>query len=251
LSKIYKSNYVSIGTPKPIVNIFGNKAEKGAEAEAVTKDEISCCDEGEAANSIIEDAKQMYMKIIEEANSEAQEIMRAAELEAQKLISDSEEEGYTKGYESGFLKGKEKAQSIIDDAFAIKEFIDKRKESLYKDTEYELLKLVLSIAKKVIGSELEQNKEAILSLVNQALKKCAFKKKLVLKISPHDSEYIIENKNRICMMVEGVSDIEIVPDLSLTKGSCIVETPSGEINSSIDVQINEIEKIFTYLYKTQ
>lgn len=245
MSKVYKSNYVSIGNPKPIINIFENKAE------AAAKDEISCCVEEEDTNSIIEDAKQMYLKIIEEANSEAQEIIKSAELEAQKLISASEEEGYRKGYESGYLEGKGEAQSIIDEASAIKEFLDKRKESLCKEAEGEVLQLVLEIARKVIGNELEQNKEAILSLVNQALQKCAFKQKLVLKISPYDSELINENKNRICMMVEGVSDIEIVPDLSLSQGSCIVETPSGEINSSIDVQIKEIEKIFNYLYKTQ
>lgn len=251
MSKVYKSSYVSIGTPKPIVNIFANQAKKVAEAEAGKKDEASCRDEGDAANSIIEDAKQMYLRIIEEANKEAQEITKAAEFEAQKLILSSNEEGYKKGYESGYFEGIGEAQSLINDAAAVKEFLDKRKGSLYREIEDEVLQLVLSIAKKVIGSELEQNKEAILSLINQALQKCAFKQKLVLKISPHDSDLIIENKNRICMMVEGVSDIEIVSDLSLAKGSCIVETPSGEINSSIDVQIKEIEKIFTYLLRNE
>ena len=114
-----------------------------------------------------------------------------------------------------------------------------------------MLQLVLEISKKVIGDELKNSKEAILSLINQALQKCAFKKKLVLKISPHDSNFIIENKDRICMMAEGISDIEIVSDLTLSQGSCIVETPSGEINSSIDVQIKEIEKIFTYLLRNE
>ena len=251
MSKVYKSSSVSIGTPMPIINTFKSEAKQGEKAEATAKEIESSSVEGEAANSIIEDAKQMYLKIIEEANSEANKVIEAAELEAKKLISDSRENGFRGGYESGYLEARKEAQSVIDDAAELKKFLDDRKESFYIEAEEQVLQLVLEIAKKVIGQELTQNNEAILSLVNMALNKCAFKKKLILKISPQDSNFIVENKDRICMMVEGISDIDIVSDLSLTQGSCIIETPSGEINSSIDVQIKEIEKIFTYLLRNE
>ena len=152
-----------------------------------------------------------------------------------------------RSYECFYLE----AQSIIDEASEIKAFIDKRRESLYKEAEEQIVNLVLSISKKVLGQELSQNRETLLSLVNQALQKCAFKNKLVLKISPLDYDFIKENKYRICKMVEGISDIDIVSDLSLPQGSCIIETPSGEINSSIEVQYNEIKKIFTYLLRNE
>lgn len=235
----------------PIINAFKSEVKK-AEKVNETENEIErSAYEGESANSIIEDAKQMYLKIIEEANSEAKKVIDAAELEAKKLISDSSESGFREGYECGYLEARKEAQSVIDDAAELKKFLDERKESIYMEAEEQVLQLVLEIAKKVIGQELTQNNEAILSVINMALKKCAFKKKLILKISPQDSSFITENKDRICMMVEGISDIDIVSDLSLAQGSCIIETPSGEINSSIDVQIQEIEKIFTYLLRNE
>ncbi|MDD4503235.1 MAG: FliH/SctL family protein [Clostridiaceae bacterium] len=251
MSKIYKSNYVSIGIPKPIVNVFKSEVRPKEETEPIMDEKCNSSDPEEDANSIIEDAKQMYLKIIEEANSEAHKIVETAESQAKNLMSASREDGYKEGFETGYLEGKNKAQSIIDEASEIRCFLEVRKEDLFKESEEQILKLVLNIAKKVIGEELTQNKEALLSLVNQALQKCAFKKKLVLRISPENSDFIIENKDRICMMVEGISDIDIVSDLSLSKGSCIIETPSGEINSSMDVQIKEIEKIFAYLLRNE
>ncbi len=252
MSKVYKSGYVSIGSPKPIINNFKFK-EKAAAAEesSNTEEAENSPDTGEAANSIIDDAKQMYLKIIDEANEEAKAIMEAAELEAQNLKSASIEEGNKAGFEAGYLEGRKEAQSVIEEAMELREFLDERKESIYKEAEEQVIQLVLEIAKKVIGDELTQNREAILSLVNTALQKCAFKKKLVLKISPQDLDFITENKERICMLVEGISDIDIISDLSLTAGSCIIETPSGEINSSVDVQIKEIEKIFNYLLRNE
>lgn len=251
MSKIYKSSYVSIGIPKPIVNVFRSESRPKEDAEPATDEEYNSSDPEEDADSIIEDAKQMYLKIIEEANSEAHRILEAAEYEAENLMSTSREGGYKEGFETGYNEGKKEAQSAIDEASEIRRFLEVRKEGLFKETEEQVLKLVLNIAKKVIGEEVSQNRETLLSIVQQALQKCAFKKKLVLKVSHEDSDFIIKNKDRICMTVEGISDIDIVPDLSLSEGSCIIETPSGEIDSSIDVQIKEIEKIFTYLLRNE
>lgn len=249
MSRIYKSRNVSIGIPKRIVNVFRNETKKTEEEIIINDDGSNLVYEEEYANSIIEDAKQMYLKIIEEANAEAHKIKETAETEAMNIISASKENGYKEGYESGYFEGKNEAQSIIDEASEIRLFLDERRETLYKETEEQILCLIMEISKKVIGQELSQNKEALLTLINQGLQKCAFKSKLTLKISPFDYDIVKENKYRICKMVEGISDIDIVEDLSLSKGSCIIETPSGEINSSMDVQIEEIEKIFNYIYR--
>lgn len=254
MSKIYKSRNVLIGAPKHIVNVFRNETKINETKiikennEAKENDDNTAYEE-EYANSIIEDAKQMYLSIIEEANAEARRIVEAAEAEAVQLLSSSRDNGYKEGYESGYMEGKNAANSIVDEASEIKAFLDSRRDSLYKEAEEQILDLVMSISEKVIGQELSQNREAILSLVNQALQRCAFKNKLVLKISPTDFDFVMENKYRICKMVEGISDIDIVSDLSLKEGSCIIETPSGEINSSTDVQLKELEKIFTYIYR--
>jgi flagellar assembly protein FliH len=240
-----------MGTPKSIINIFKSDVKPNAEAEEIIEEIGSEDDLIEDANSIIKDAKQMYLKLIEEANSEAQSILETADAEAQNLKSAASEDGYKEGYDSGYVEGRNEAQTVIDEAVELREFLDIRKEEFYKEAEEQVVKLVLELARKVIGDELKQNNEAILSLVNQGLQKCAFKKKLILKISPQDSDFVLKNKDRICMMVEGISDIDIVTDLSLSQGSCIIETPSGEINSGIDVQIAEIEKIFYYLLRNE
>lgn len=244
MSKVYKSENVAMGAPRSIVNAF-QQGIKQAPEEAPA--EINPEDIEATANNIIEDAKEMYLKIIEEANAEARTIVTAAEDEALRLHAEARESGYKEGYEAGYLEIRREAQSMLEEAVGIREQLDSRKDEIYKEAEEQILQLVLDISTKVIGDEITQNKESILSLVNQALQKCAFKKQLVLRVSSQDYEFINENRERICTLVEGISDLELVSDLSLAAGSCIVETPAGEINSSIDVQIREIERIFTYL----
>jgi flagellar assembly protein FliH len=240
-----------LGDPKPIINAFKDRIRVNTEAEEKAGIENKAIEEEKIASNIIDDAKEMYLKIIQEANSEAQILLETAKDEAQQLLTAATEDGYRDGYESGSLEGSRKAQAVIDEAAGIREFLEKRKCDIYKETEEQILQLILDISKKVIGDELTQNRESILSLINQALQKCTFKKKLVLKVSQQDYEFVLKNKDKICTLVEGISDIEIVSDLYLMAGSCIVETPSGEINSSIGIQIRELENIFTYILRNE
>jgi vacuolar-type H+-ATPase subunit H len=64
------------------VNIF-KVEEKDKPVKAIKSEEENDTSISEdSADSIIEDAKQMYLKIIEEANAEAHRIVEAAEAEA-------------------------------------------------------------------------------------------------------------------------------------------------------------------------
>ncbi|MDF2840252.1 MAG: hypothetical protein K0Q99_1024 [Clostridia bacterium] len=205
----------------------------------------------EAANNIIDDAKNMYLRIIEEANAEAQKILEEAQQECERIQSDSAERGYNEGHHAGFAEGVNQAEAIIQQAAELKRLLEERSNQMYKDAEAELMEMVLDIARKVIGDELTQNHDVILSLIKQAIAKCAFKEKLVIRVSDQDFDYVNENKDKIIMLTEGINDLEICCDKALAHGSCIVETSSGEINSGINVQFKEIRKAFEYLIRNE
>jgi flagellar assembly protein FliH len=248
LSRIFKSNYVKIGTPKhiksstPVAKII----EEPKPIDIPQTEDL----EEEAAN-IVDDAKEMYLKIIEEANLEAQQIVDIANQERQKIHLNAAEQGSAEGYAAGFEQGLSQAESIIQQAAELKLQLDERNKRIYKEAENEIMELVLDISRKVLGEELTQNPDILISLINKALDKCTFKEKLSIRVSEQDYDYVNDNKDRIVMLTEGINDLEILCDRALKAGSCIVETQAGEIDSGITVQINEIEKAFEYLMRNE
>lgn len=253
MSKVFKSTYVHIGSPKPIENVFVRPEKAKINAEAIEEAAAAVDDSAEAvnpeedANNIIEEAKQMYLKIIEEANFEARQIIDKAHGEAV-IIKENERQA---GYTEGFQEGKNQAQQIIDEAAEIRAFLDARKEQLLEEVEEPVIALLLDISKKIIGDELKQNREAIFSLIGEGLSRCAFKSKLTIRVSEADYEQVMAGKDRISSLIEGISELEIYSDLSMEAGGCVIETPSGEINSSIDVQLRELEKAFMYVLRNE
>lgn len=248
MSRIFKSNYVKIGTPKHIKSStpIVMKTE-----EATFAEELEVENPEETAQSIIDDAKDMYLRIIEEANSEAQKILADAQQQRDEIYAASSEQGYNDGLNEGFNQGMDQANTIIQQAAELKELLDHRRIQMYREAESELMEMTLDIARKVIGDELVQNPEVIISLIKQALAKCAFKEKLVIRVSEYDYDYVESNRDKIIMLTEGINDLEVYSDKALPKGSCIVETSSGEINSGIQVQFNEMQKAFEYLIRNE
>lgn len=252
LSRVFKSNYIQIGDPKPLQNTFApiqppmRSTEKNVENQQEVIAQMTRMAQQEASH-IIDEAKQMYLNIIQEANAEAKDIIDGAAGEADSIRQQALESGYREGYEAGCRQGAEEAERIIAQAREIKYFLESRQEVLYREAEAEILGLVLDISKKVIGDELTQNRDTIFSLIREALKKCAFSSNLTIRVSPDDFDYVFANKDKILTLVEGLSDFEVVSDKSLKAGGCIVETPSGEINAGIEIQMKELEKVFQYL----
>ena len=203
------------------------------------------------ASNIIEDAKDMYLRIIDEANQEAQNILQVANQEREEIHLNSSEQGNAEGYAAGLAQGLSQAEEIIQQAAKLKLQLDERSMRIYKEAEIEIMEMVLDIARKVIGEELTQNSDLLISLIKKALDKCAYKEKLSIRVSEQDYDYVNKNKDRIVMLTEGINDLEILCDKALKAGSCIVETQAGEINSGITVQLNEIEKAFEYLMRNE
>lgn len=248
LSRIFKSNYVKIGTPKHIKSNTP-PVEKPVEEKTIEVHQATSLEE--KANSIIEDAKQMYLRIIDEANYEAQRILEEAQNEREAIHVMASEQGYQEGYHAGYAEGLSNADAIIEQATELKQQLDDRAERMYREAESEFMSMVLDITRKVIGEELTQNPDVSLSLIKQALAKCAFKSKLTIRVSDEDFDYVNANKDKIIMLTEGINDLEVLCDKALSKGSCIVETTSGEINAGIDVQMNEIQKAFEYMMRNE
>ncbi len=252
MSRIFKSDYVQMGAPKPIKNTYTQiiKKQEPEKNLELTAEEIAITIEKQSG-SIIDDAKEMYLRIIEEANFEARNIVDKAHQEAEIFVNTTREEGFNEGFQAGFQEGLNNASSIIEAAIEARAYLEYRKNEIYSEAEEQILRLVLDISKKVIGQELTQNNEVIISIIRLALEKCAYKSKLMLRVSAEDFEFVESNKEVIIRLTEGLNDLEVIKDISLSKGGCIIETQAGEINSSAEVQFRELEKAFYYVLRNE
>jgi len=108
------------------------------------------------------------------------------------------------------------------------------------EVEKDTVELALAIARRILHRELSTDPEAILSLVNTAFQTPNAHETHRLRVSPSDAAAIEQNRARLDLP----DGFEIVPDGSCTDGDAVFETKRGELDASIDTQLDEIQRGF-------
>lgn len=255
-SKIFKSNEISLGEPVQI-KIPANfqaikmayKLDVKSDSEAYEKKALKL----EKSNSknieeIIQGAKNESESIIKAAEIKAQKMIEAAEKQVNERIQAIEEEarqkGFEKGYEQGYQEAKKMYEDLISEAELIREQANIEYNKIMSEIEADAIELVMDIARKVIGEEITLNKEHLIYLASEALGKSSNRDNIVLKVSTQDYDYLVDNKEKLLSMVEGVGNLDIKRDPALKTGDCIVETPYGSIDAGVETKLMKIEEAF-------
>lgn len=154
-------------------------------------------------------------------------------------------DGYDEGYKKGYDEGRKKAEELIKEALEIKDYYNNRRNKMLKDTEKDLIELVITIYEKVLDQKVKEDENYIISLVLNGIEGLEIKDKLTIITSQEDYEILKNNEDIILAKASLIDSIEIRVNSEMQKGDCILETSKGNIDVSLN---NQLEEIKEFLY---
>lgn len=187
-------------------------------------------------------AETEVAKIKAEAQAEAERIIAEAQAERDKIINESKKQGYDTGYEAGYQDGQKEAERLVERMHSILDNVMKRREEILSETEYQIVELVVLMARKVVKIISENQKTVIMNNVLQALKKVKGRGDVTIRVNLADAKLTTEHIQDFIDRVEAVKGITVVEDTTVEKGGCIVETDFGAIDARISSQLTELEQ---------
>jgi flagellar assembly protein FliH len=248
--KIFKNNSVVIDreNPQAIENYVEFEVMKfggDGTARPLPDDETGEYSPTDAA-SIVAHASKQAGRMLERARKETQKLQddaqAALEQERKQTLANAEAEGFERGYSEGYDEGVSAARALRDEAERIKEQTILEREEAIALLEPELIRLVGSILQKVGLNTARINPTVTLNLIRQGLTQSSFTGDVTLRVSKDDYDYVITHKEYLLEYVEGGANLEIVKDHSLGVGDCLIETPFGVVDSSLNMQLEEIKQ---------
>ena len=177
------------------------------------------------------------------AGAEAAEFeKRIAELERLRQLEKAE--AHHRGVEDGLRRGREEAAAEVKKSFEqmahALEDLSKIKRKLRHDAEQELVKLSLAVARRILYRELSTDPGSIEGIVHAALQKLQQREASKVRVWPAAVPAVRAALERIGSR----AGIEIVPDPGLATGAILFETSLGELDASIETQLQEIQRGF-------
>ena len=193
------------------------------------------------AQIIKADAENEAFQIIQKAKQEAEQIIAEAQTQRDKLQLEAKSQGFEQGHSEGYEKGAAEVNRLIERMHKILEAVMQRREEILKDTESQIIELVILMARKVIKILSENQKNVVMANVVAALKKVRTRGAVTLRVNLEDVKLTTANISEFIKHIENVEGITVLEDSSVEKGGCIVETDFGAIDARISSQLTELE----------
>jgi len=156
-----------------------------------------------------------------------------------------EKEAYEKGFEQGQKDGMALEQRQMEERgkqlSALIDALGRLREQIYAETEGELIKLSLAIAKKIIRSEIRAGNHVIEETIRSAMKPLVDRSHVRVRISPADMEEVTRLVPELAAGAQA-GRLQIVEDSAIERGGCILETGFGSVNAGIEDQLSVVEK---------
>ncbi len=248
MSKILKASKICVGTPLEINNcILFNEKKKSTEL---------CKKENKINDKDYLYADKKAKEIIKNAYKEAKEIIEDAQYQIEqdktKIYNEAKHAAYNKGYKEGYDEGLNKGhieilnkqQSLIKDAEDIKKLAQAEYINLINSSEEDIIKIIFEAINKIFGHYLKIEPEFTSAIIKEVLSKFKVFDNIIIKVSETDYDIIKNNKTKILKESAYKGELIIEKDITLLKGDCIIDTPTGIFDIGIKTQIESMKKSF-------
>jgi flagellar assembly protein FliH len=207
---------------------------------------------------LLQHARAQAKEIVEQAQQQARSLERSAEQqidqwweENQKKMEQLSLEAEQKGYQDGFQRGQEDGliqigqeyEARIEEARNVLLQAYEEKESIVAEAEPFLLELSSTIASHIVKQELESYPDKFVALIKQHILRFKEKDSITVCVHPEDFPFIEGQRAQLLALVNGETEIKILPDHSVTLKGCVIRTAYGSVDACIDTQLEEIKKV--------
>ena len=158
-----------------------------------------------------------------------------------------EQEAREHGRREGLAEGAaDAADRLAPAAAALAEaarLLASERERMLADGERRAVELALAIAAKVVGATIAAKPETVLEVVAGALRRTTERDRLVVEVSPQDLDLVRGAIDGLAGQLGGIGRLEVVAERRVERGGCVVRTPEGEIDASLDLQLERVAEV--------
>lgn len=210
-------------------------------------------DDGEGAPGVIkagdfsgpnlEEIEAQAERILEGARAEAERILEDARSQSMTMRADAVEEGNRQGFEEGYAKGMAETDGLKQELAERRSALEAEYDELLETLEPRFIETITDVYSYIFGVDLMDNRDILVHLIDSTLRKVESSRTFIVHVSAEDYPHVNMQKQALIEgAVAGRGLIEIIEDIALSKGDCLIETDGGIFDCGVGTQLEELTK---------
>jgi len=156
------------------------------------------------------------------------------------LEREAYEKGFAQGQKDGLDLGERKARETWKQMLALFEELASLKAKAFSESEEEIVKLSLVIARKIVKREVGMDPDTVRRSVRSAVEFLNDKSFMRVLVHPGDMKNLEQYLPELAEEKK-IQRFELAEDHCVGPGGCILESGFGRINATIEDQLDELE----------
>ena len=151
------------------------------------------------------------------------------------------EKGFAQGEKDGLELGQKRFETVLDSFRQILEGMSRLHRDLYEEHEKEMVQLIFALARKILRHDLPLPEGVIKETLRAAFQYVIEPRKIAIHLNPQDHQDLLSHPDDLPWgRNEEAKGIKILPDASITRGGCFLETSFGDIDATLESQLDQI-----------
>jgi len=152
------------------------------------------------------------------------------------------EEAFARGRREGVAQAEARLETTLQALTQSLEDVSRLRESLAQSGSRDMLRLVMAIAEQVVRRRIEVDQEIILGVIKDALQASVRADSYRICISPADLEAVTSQKPLFLASISGLKNLSIETDPTISPGGCRVDSELGDVDATIESQLDAIRQ---------
>lgn len=235
----------------------------GLAAEVVELDNPDSREDGtEAVSGNVIKANEDAKKILEDARRQAEELMEQARAQADSLILEAKAraaaeqekvlaEAKAKGYAEGAAEAAKEAEYLEQQYRQKTKSLEAEYQQYFAELEPRFVDAITGIYEHIFQVDLQSYRDVLVYLISATMRKIDGSRNFIVHVSKEDYPYVSEKKEQITVGISSANVmIEVIEDLTLPEGECLIETEGGIFDCGLGTQLAELgAKLRTLSYE--
>lgn len=120
--------------------------------------------------------------------------------------------------------------------------VDKLRAELAERSRDDMLRLVMVIAEQVVRREVSLHPDIVVKTIEHALQASVRADHCKIQINPADLDAVTEQKPLFLASISGLKNVNIMADPNVTAGGCRIESDLGEVDATLETQLEMIRQ---------
>jgi len=155
------------------------------------------------------------------------------------LERDAFAKGYAQGERAGVEAGNRRGDAMVRRLGETLEELASLRQTFLQQSERQLVQLALAVARRIVRREIAADEELLMALARVALDKLGEAGQATIRLHPEDfARAAARGADRW-----EAAHVTVVADAAVSRGGCLVESPFGFVDASIDAQFQELARV--------